>query len=163
MIFINWEDSNLYRCISLYRIGWFLRVRLPSINQILLLSPETKTGPDSLLWMLYIFWNHAFIKEKENLRNNGKKNSKLNIPYHETCSLIYIKVSRRQALEIVCLLKNCNFLNFLYARYSETPCLYDQLCIFPISNSLSSHTRKASTVMKVLNVGRPIYNLIKGA
>lgn len=71
-------------------------------------------------------------------------------------SLIYIKVSRRQALGIVCLLKNGNFLHFLYAKYSETPCLNNQLYIFPILNSLSSHTRKASKVVKVLNVGRPI-------
>lgn len=87
MIFINWEDSNLYKCISLYRMGWFLRVRLPAINQILLLSLETKIGPDSYLWMLYIFLNHAFIKGKK-LRSNGKNNSKLN-KYHSMKHVLF--------------------------------------------------------------------------
>lgn len=55
-------------------------------------------------------------------------------------SLIYIKVSRRHALGIVCLLKSGNFLYFLYAKYNEPSCLYDQRQISPILNFLSSHT-----------------------
>jgi len=129
LTFINRGDNILYRCILQ---NWLIpKSQANSYKPNHTFIPMGEGGKHWSRFTLVNainFLNSYIYTAKEPLRNNGKNHFKIKqLPYHKTCSIWSIIKVRRHTLGIVCLLENGSFLHFLYAKYSETPCLYDQI------------------------------------